>query len=87
MRGAREPHARTREQHERAIDAGEAGERAIGNDVRDAHAPVELGERRAGGMRGDLRRVPAAVLPRHANVVGGLEDAMHGSGVRESQGL
>ncbi|CAN0622259.1 protein of unknown function [Burkholderia multivorans] len=72
-------HARARQQHQRAVDAFEARERAGLRDVRDAHPPRERVERAARRMSrgarrrhacGDLARHAAAVLPRRCDEIG-----------------
>ena len=63
------------EHGERAVDTGKQRERAVAGDRRHAEAPFEVVEPGAFRKDSDLGRHAAAVLPRHAAVVGRAQDA------------
>jgi hypothetical protein len=68
-----EQHTRTREQHQRPVDALETRERPGLRDIRDAHAPEERIEARALRIGGHLAGDTAAVLPRRRHQIGAAQ--------------
>ncbi len=76
-------HADTFEQGDVALAIGKCGKCTIALDVGDADAPVEVSACFGGGLRRhcQLGGPTSTVLPAHAPVVGGTQDACFHAGV------